>query len=122
MLSCERDDREGALVSLSGVDDISAADVLRGHYLLAREADLPDGWELHDAERLVGREVRDARVGLLGAIDEVMVTPANDVWVVRQGSREVLLPVVDAVVKSVPEQGAITVDASGFLADWGDVA
>lgn len=119
ILSCERDDREGSLVSLSGITDISAADELRGRYLLAREADLPEGWELHDAERLVGREVVDGKAGSLGTIEEVMVTPANDVWVVRQGSFEVLLPVVEAVVMNLPDSGPIEVDATGFLADWG---
>lgn len=119
VLSCSQDGREGSLVSLSGVEDISAADELRGRYLLSREADLPEGWEAHDVERLVGREVRDGQMGSLGTIEEIMVTPANDVWVVRQGSREVLLPVVDAVVEELPDQGPITVDASGFLSDWG---
>ncbi len=119
MESCAQDDREGALVSLSGVEDISAADELRGRYLLAREADLPEGWELHDVDNLMGREVRDVSAGVIGVIAEVMVTPANDVWVVRGEGGEVLLPVVDAVVRDVPAEGPVTVDASGFLADWG---
>lgn len=118
--SCSGGDREGCLVALSGVGSIDAASELRGRYLLAREADLPADFELHDADRLFGREVADAAAGLLGRIVEVMRGPANDVWVIRDGKRELLLPVIDSVVSEVSPEGPIAVDASGFLGDWGE--
>lgn len=99
------------LVSLSGVDDLNAAECLVGRTLLARWDDLPDGFELHDADALVGREVHDARLGDLGHVTEVMRGPANDVWVVEGPHGEVLLPVIDEVVSSVPPAGAIQVSA-----------
>jgi len=37
----------------------------------------------------------------LGTIEEVFATGANDVWVVRDGQREVLVPVIDDVVKAM---------------------
>ena len=64
----------------------------------------------------------DAQAGPLGTIAEVMRGPANDVWVVRDGGRELLLPVIDSVVSEVPEAGPITVDATGFLGEWGSGA
>lgn len=118
--SCSGDDRGGCLVALSGVGTIDAASELRGRYLLAREADLPADFELHDADRLCGREVADAAAGPLGRIAEVMRGPANDVWVIRDGDRELLLPVIDSVVREVCPAGPIAVDASGFLGDWGE--
>lgn len=118
--SCSGDDRGGCLVALSGVGTIDAASELRGRYLLAREADLPADFELHDADRLCGREVADAAAGPLGRITEVMRGPANDVWVIRDGDRELLLPVIDSVVREVCPVGPIAVDASGFLGDWGE--
>ena len=118
--SCSCDDRGGCLVALSGVGTIDAASELRGRYLLAREADLPADFELHDADRLCGREVADAAAGPLGRITEVMRGPANDVWVIRDGDRELLLPVIDSVVREVCPVGPIAVDASGFLGDWGE--
>lgn len=120
--SCSSDDREGQLVSLSGVSSLDAASKIRGRYLLAAEADLPEGLDLLDAEGLCGREVADAQAGPLGTIAEVMRGPANDVWVVRDGGRELLLPVIDSVVSEVPEAGPITVDATGFLGEWGSGA
>lgn len=113
--SCAAGAREGALISLSGIRTIDAAKALCGRYLLAREADLPEGFDLHDAARLVGREVTDEARGLRGHITEVMTGPANDVWVVDLDSGEVLLPVIDQVVSEVPDDGPIEVCAAGFF-------
>jgi 16S rRNA processing protein RimM len=113
------DGARGQLVSLSGVNGIDAADGLRGRYLLAREADLPDDVALHDAEALFGRDVSDESLGFLGTIEEVMMGPANDVWVVEGPYGEVLLPVVDEVVRGVPEEGPIPVRIPSGLIDGG---
>lgn len=119
VLSCATDDRAGALVSLSGVSDLRAAEALVGKTLLAREADLPADLALHDAERLVGREVVSAGEGDAGTIAEVLRGPANDVWVVRGERGEILLPVIDEVVSEAPETGPITVRVPAGL-DWGE--
>ena len=109
----------GQLVSLSGVGGIDAADALRGRYLLARERDLPEGVALHDAEALLGREVVDEALGFIGAIEEVMVGPANDVWVVEGPFGEVLVPVAGEVVPTVPTKGPIPVRVPLGLVDGG---
>ena len=101
----------GQLVALSGVRDLAHARELAGRYLLVREGDLPEGLAAHDPARLIGREVADARLGLIGTIEEVMQGPANDVWVVRGGAfGEVLVPVVDEVVRPVAPTEPIDVD------------
>ena len=53
----------------------------------------------------------------IGKVEDVLKMPANDVLVVRSGEREVLLPVVKAVVKEVdPEAGRIViVEMEGLL-------
>ncbi|MBM6774107.1 ribosome maturation factor RimM [Olsenella profusa] len=106
--SCSHDDRSGDLVSLLGCASLGEAEALVGRYLLASEKDLPVDLALHDAGRLVGREVAEGDE-VLGEISEVMSGPANDVWVVRGARGELLLPVIDAVVREVPEEGAIQV-------------
>ncbi len=97
--SVQEDDRLGQLVALSGVDSLDDSELLVGRYLLASVDELPDDLDLHDPDRLVGREVVDAATGATGAIAEVMRGPLG----------EVLLPVVDEVVDAVPEQGPIPV-------------
>ncbi len=117
VLACGNDDRSGSLVSLSGVEDLSAAEALVGKVLLARESELPEDLALHDARRLVGRDVRDALTGETAQICEVMTGPANDVWVLSGARGELLLPVIDEVVCDVPESGPIDVRVPAGL-EW----
>lgn len=111
----------GQLAALSGVRDLAGARDLVGSTLLARETDLPEDLLLHDPVSLVGLAVRDARLGELGLIEEVMQGPANDVWVVRGESGEVLVPVVDEVVLGIVEEAdedVIEVELPRGLAPW----
>ena len=109
------DGRAGQLVSFADVTTIDGAQGLVGRYVLASREDLPDDFELRNVELLVGRQVTDEGLGLSGTIAEVMVGPANDVWVIDvAGEGELLLPVIDQVVGEVPEKGAIPVNAAGF--------
>ena len=116
VVSVSGDSRSGSLVALSGVTTIEDAEALVGAYLIARAEDLPADLALHDPERLVGRVVRDARDGAVGVIEEVMTGPANDVWVVRGEHGELLVPVVDAVVREVAPEGEIAVTPPQGLA------
>jgi 16S rRNA processing protein RimM len=97
---------KGPLVKLSGFDDLDASRAISGCDLLVREGDLPQGWEEPATdEDLVGREVHDEKRGVLGIIAEVIVTGANDVWVVEGTFGEVLIPVIDDVVIGVDADG-----------------
>lgn len=116
VVSVSGDSRSGSLVALSGVTTIEDAEALVGAHLIARAEDLPADLALHDPERLVGRVVRDARDGAVGVIEEVMTGPANDVWVVRGEHGELLVPVVDAVVREVAPEGEIAVTPPQGLA------
>ena len=100
------DGRAGQLVSFADVTTIDGAQGLVGRYVLASREDLPDDFELRNVELLVGRQVTDEGLGLSGTIAEVMVGPANDVWVIDvAGEGELLRPVIDQVVGEVPEKG-----------------
>jgi 16S rRNA processing protein RimM len=95
---------KGPLVKVSGVDDLTAANQLVGSQLLAKAVDLPAEWNEpvpDDDEDPVGLIVTDAVRGLLGEVIELIVTGANDVWVVDGPLGEVLLPVIDDVVLQV---------------------
>ena len=91
----------GQLVRLSGVGGIGEARAIAGKYILASEADLPRDLAAHDPERLVGRKVTDVRLGPLGTITDVMLGPANDVWVVEGERGETLVPAVPQMVGEV---------------------
>jgi 16S rRNA processing protein RimM len=52
--------------------------------------------------QLLGLPVYDAADGsLLGHLQEILPTPGHDVYVVVQGSREILLPAVEEVILEI---------------------
>lgn len=53
----------------------------------------------------MGREVVDEARGVVGTIEDVLETPANDLWSVRGPYGEVLVPVVGDIVMGQDEQG-----------------
>ncbi len=103
---------------LEGVGDASAAEELKGAIVMAARRDLPP-LEQHQFYyyQAIGCEVvlRDGRS--IGKVEEVFSTGANDVLVVR-GEREVLVPVIADVVKSIDlEARRITIEAVPGLLD-----
>jgi 16S rRNA processing protein RimM len=92
---------KGPLVKFSGIEDIDAAHLLNGASIIAEAADLPPGWD-EGPEDPVGLVVTDTARGVLGEVVEVIVTGANDVWVIEGGPYgQVLLPVIEQVLLSV---------------------
>ncbi len=91
---------KGPLVALEGFSTIDDAAVLTGRSLLALTQDLPDEWleDLEGEADALGLNVVDVERGDLGTVEEVILTGANDVWVVRGPLGEILLPVIDDVV------------------------
>lgn len=104
------DGPNGQLVRLSGIDDLGGSEAIVGRSLLASATELPDDLAMHDAGELVGRDVVDVSRGTVGRIIEVMMGPANDVWVVDGEAGETLIPVVDEMVVDLPDEGDIVVD------------
>ena len=99
---------------LEGIDDPDAAEALRGGAVMVAAGDLPPlkaGRVL--LFQLVGCEVVTTDGRRLGAIEEVISTGANDVWVVRDGAREVLVPVIERRRQSDGPGGAPGYDRSG---------
>ena len=106
------------LVSFSCAHSLHDAESISGTTVLACTEDLDASRLDASVDELIGRAVVDARFGSLGVIGEVMLTPANDVWVV-DGARygEVLVPVIEQVVESVPAEGPIAVRLMDGLID-----
>lgn len=103
-LSAVRRGPKGPLFLLEGVSSIDDARELAGRQLLARTDDLPEPIDVATDEDLVGYAVSDDAHGDLGTITEIIVTGANDVWVVHGRLGEVLIPVIDDVVDGVDDE------------------
>ncbi len=99
------------LLKLKGIDTPQQAQALRGIVLrLSREdAVLPEG--RYFIEELIGCQVTDADTGLvLGTVQDVSATGANDVWHIEKDGRTYLLPAIDECIVSVDvEKGSAVV-------------
>ena len=99
------------VVKLAGVNDRDQALALRGREVAVPREDLPPAGEgeFYWAD-LIGLEVVNMQGEILGKVEDLLETGANDVLVV-QGDAQHLLPYVDAVVLDVDlEAGRIQVD------------
>jgi 16S rRNA processing protein RimM len=94
------------LFAVEGIADREAAEAAIGARVLVLQADLPppaaDEFYYHELE---GFAVTTTDGQALGAIVETFATGANDVWVVRDGQREYLIPVIADVVRSIDRDG-----------------
>lgn len=106
-------------LTIEGVADAAAADALKGASLMIAAEDLPAAGpgEFYYYEA-VGCDVTLADGTLIGTIAETFSNGAHDIWVVRSGEREILVPVIADVVKAM-DFGArrVTIEAVPGLLD-----
>jgi 16S rRNA processing protein RimM len=93
---------KGLLLSLEGVADRDAAEALIGSSLWVDGATLPD---LEDGTyywfELIGLAVYTAQGQYLGNLETILPTGSNDVYVVRNGDDEILIPALASVVQVI---------------------
>ena len=90
------------IVKFKDCKTIEEAQVLVGRSLEICRKDfqpLPEG-EYYWFE-IEGLQVFDEEGRYYGTVNEIIVTGSNDVYVVRDGDKELLLPMIDSVVKSI---------------------
>jgi 16S rRNA processing protein RimM len=95
------------------VADRTQAETMRGVTLTVPPEELeplPPGSYYY--YQIIGMEVHDEEGVRLGAVTEVLYTGANDVYIVRDGKRETLVPALAEVIVSVdtdPDGGNMVV-------------
>ena len=94
--------KEWIILKLAGYNSRDDAELLRGEFLQVAEEDaIPldeDEYFLHQLEGLVVMTDEGAELGVLA---EVLETGANNVFVVRDSTREVLIPDIPQVVQTI---------------------
>ena len=94
------------IMKFEGLTDVPGALSLRNAilYIDRSDAKLPEGaFFLAD---IYGLEVRDAATGeVLGQIADVLTLPANNVYVVRGGARELMIPAVPQFIAETNVEG-----------------
>ena len=122
LLDC-REQGQGIVAHLDGINDRDQAQALIGRVILIAEQDLaklPEGefyWQ-----QLIGLNASNLQGESMGKVESILETGANDVLVLSRegetGIEEVLIPYVPQVVKKVDlAQGTMIVDWDlGYLA------
>jgi len=92
-------------LDLEGIADANDAEALKGGIVMVAAADLPPAkaQEFYYFEA-IGCDVMLTDGSRIGALAEIFSNGAHDVMVVREGKREILVPVVDHIVKSIDLQ------------------
>lgn len=109
----------GAILKLEGIDDPEHAGELRGEllYVPLSEA-MPLGEDQYYHYQILGLDVYTVDGRRLGRIEEILETGSNDVYVVQEQGREVLIPAVKDVVQQVDlEQHRLVVSLPPGLLD-----
>ena len=92
----------GLLLKLNGLDAREKAAALVHEPIVVSAASIPaPAADTYYHYQLIGLEVHDETGSRLGTIVEVIFTGANDVYVVRDGKRETLVPALADVIVSV---------------------
>ena len=89
-------------MAFDGIDDRDAAETLVGKELCIRRSDLPetesDSWYWFD---LIDLDVFTREDVYIGRVAEMIETGSNDVFVVRNGDAEILIPAIASVVIAI---------------------
>ena len=104
-ISASRIERSSVVLKLSEIGSRTAADAQQGKYVFVegRDAVKPKkgSYFIHD---LIGMKVLTDEGRHVGAVRDVMHLPANDIWIVMNGMKELLIPAVKEVVVSVDDK------------------
>lgn len=99
------------ILKLKGMDSIDDAQKYKNMYILVPREDaikLPKGhYFICD---IIGLEVLDIEGASLGRVTDVITTGSNDVYVVKDGDKEILIPALKTVVRNIDiENGRLVV-------------
>lgn len=111
------------IVRFDEVNSIEEAQLLAGWTVSIPREDfkkLPEG-EFYWFE-IEGLEVFDEDGRFYGRVEEIIETGSNDVYVVRDEDREILLPMIDSVVKTIDlrQRKLVFHPVEGLLEDIAD--
>ena len=108
------------IIKFKNIDSIDDAQPLAGKNLLGLESEFP---ELPEGEyyrfQIKGLSAYDQNGRYFGRVEDIIETGSNDVYVVRDGDKEILIPMIDWVVKNIDihEKKLIFDNVEGLIED-----
>jgi len=100
--------RQGLLISLDGVDDRNRAESMVGYGIHIEKSSLPEPEEgSYYWSDIIGLSVFDKDDVFLGRVESLIPTGSNDVYVVKNGNKEILIPAIATVVTEIDLESRI---------------
>jgi 16S rRNA processing protein RimM len=111
---------EFVLLKFLGINDLTAASSLGRGLLMIPRSERPrlsDGRYYYD--EIEGVKVFTNEGKYLGVVERILETGANDVYIIKDGSKEILIPALKSVIKEIDlEQSIMYVEPlPGLLED-----
>lgn len=112
-------DRDAWILKLEGLEDREQIEALRGELLETPDAEvIRDDDESFFVHELIGLRVVTVDGREVGVVDEVVQAGAADVYVVKAGDGEVLVPAIAEVIASISlRDGTIVITPLAGLLD-----
>jgi len=97
-----RIDAKQVVVSLNGIETLQEASRFRNKYLfVSKEQTIKLKTGNYFMDDIIGCEVVTEEQMKVGIVADLLSLPANDIWVVRNGKKEFLIPAVKAIIRKV---------------------
>lgn len=115
-----REDREAWILQLAGLSTRDEVEAMRGELLEAADGEvLRDDDESFFIHELIGLRVETDDGRSIGTVVDVMQPGANDVYLVKTATGDVLVPAISEVVKAVlvAEGRIVITPLAGMLDD-----
>ncbi len=111
-----------SLIRLEGVGSRAEAETHRGADILIQKAAVSRDKEEYFWHELIGLRVHLETGRYLGTVKEIIPTAGNDIYVVREGKEEFLIPAIHDVVKTIDlENGKMIISEVEGLLDLNEV-
>jgi 16S rRNA processing protein RimM len=106
-----------SLIRLEGLDSREQAELYRGAEVLVTKAAVSRGKDEYFWHELIGLRVYLETGRYLGTVQDILPTAAHDIYVVREGKEEFLIPATHEVVKTIDlESGKMIIsEVEGLL-------
>lgn len=107
------------ICKIEGIDSPEQAEKLRNQMLYMHRDDLELDENTYFIQDLIGITIKDADTGeIYGTIDDVLQTGANDVYSIKNGDKNYLVPAIaDVVVDTDIDSGIMTIRVPEGLFD-----
>lgn len=104
---------------LQGISDRDSSDRFRGKFVfIPQELKIKPPPGKHFIHDIIGLEVKTEEGVLIGVVKDVQHYPAQDIWIVKTQSKEILIPAVKEFIRRVDlKQGHIIIRSMEGLID-----